>query len=215
MKYSIKINKLSNEDWNTKAFVSLVFGDKLKVNDITISQAQNGALFVAMPGYKTSKTDDQGNPVYKNFCYPISAEFRKELFDNIIQAFKDNKKEVSVHPEEDKMDIGITMQQSSNNSFKCIGRFYIGKDFVVDGVKIIDSDKGPFVAMPTKSKTDGTGKTEYNQICYPITKEFREELYGAILDKGNEVVQKNEKYNADMVAELDEGYIEREGLPFR
>lgn len=215
MKYSIKINKLSNEDWNTKAFVSLVFGDKLKVNDITIRQAQNGALFVAMPGYKTSKTDDQGNPAYKNFCYPISAEFRKELFDNIIQAFKDNKKEVSVHPEEDKMDIGITMQQSSNNSFKCIGRFYIGKDLVVDGVKIIDSDKGPFVAMPTKSKTDGTGKTEYNQICYPITKEFREELYGAILDKGNEVVQKNEKYNADMVAELDEGYIEREGLPFR
>ncbi|MCR5836856.1 MAG: SpoVG family protein [Lachnospiraceae bacterium] len=215
MKYSIKINKLSNEDWNTKAFVSLVFGDKLKVNDITIRQAQNGALFVAMPGYKTSKTDDQGNPVYKNFCYPISAEFRKELFDNIIQAFKDNKKEVSVHPEEDKMDIGITMQQSSNNSFKCIGRFYIGKDFVVDGVKIIDSDKGPFVAMPTKSKTDGAGKTEYNQICYPITKEFREELYGAILDKGNEVVQKNEKHNADMVAELDEGYIEREGLPFR
>ena len=176
MKYSIKINKLSNDEWSTKAFVSLVFGDKLKVNDITIRQAKNGALFVAMPGYKTGQTDEQGNPVYKNFCYPISAEFRQELFDNIMQAFKENKSEVQVHPDEDELNIGITMQNSRNQNFKCIGRFYLDKDFVVDGVKVINSDKGPFVAMPSKSKTGNDGKEEYSQICYPITKEFRDEL---------------------------------------
>lgn len=50
MNYSIKINKLSDENWSTKAFVSLVFDDKFKVNDITIREGKNGTLFVVMLG---------------------------------------------------------------------------------------------------------------------------------------------------------------------
>ena len=69
MNYSIKVNKLENKDWNTKAFVSIVFEESLKVTDITVKEAKNGEMFVAMPGYKTNKTDEQGNAIYKNYFY--------------------------------------------------------------------------------------------------------------------------------------------------
>ena len=35
MNYSIKVNKLEKENWSTKAFVSVVFEESLKVTDIT------------------------------------------------------------------------------------------------------------------------------------------------------------------------------------
>lgn len=40
MKYDINVNKLNNEQWNTKAFVSIVFEESLKVTDITIKEAK-------------------------------------------------------------------------------------------------------------------------------------------------------------------------------
>ncbi len=96
MNYNIKVNKLENKDWSTKAFVSIVFEESLKVTDITVKEAKNGELFVAMPGYKTNKTDEQENAIYKNYFYSTTAEFRKELYDNIIKAYKSNVKEVNI-----------------------------------------------------------------------------------------------------------------------
>lgn len=40
MNYSIKVNKLENKDWSTKAFVSIVFEESLKVTDITVKKAK-------------------------------------------------------------------------------------------------------------------------------------------------------------------------------
>ena len=47
--------------------------------------------------------------------------------------------------------------------------------------------------MPTKNTEGKDGKTEYSEVCYPGTKEFREQLYGEIMKKSNEVkAQKND-----------------------
>jgi stage V sporulation protein G len=52
--------------------------------------------------------------------------------------------------------------------------------FVVTGIKIMEGSKGLFVAMPSKKNS----KTEkFEDIAYPITKEFREELNKAVLEK--------------------------------
>ena len=40
MNYSIKVNKLEKENWSTKAFVSVVFEESLKVTDITIRETK-------------------------------------------------------------------------------------------------------------------------------------------------------------------------------
>lgn len=51
--------------------------------------------------------------------------------------------------------------------------------FVVEDFKIIQSDKGMFVGMP--SKPDKTSRTGYRDTAKPITAEFRKELTGAVV----------------------------------
>ena len=194
MNYSIKVNKLEKENWSTKAFVSVVFEESFKVTDITIRETKNGEVFVAMPGYKTSKKDEQGNPIYKNYFYPTTAEFRKELYDNIIKAYESNAKEVNVTSGKDKVSVSVAMYPCNfNEKIESIGKIYIDKCFVIDGVRVIESEKGSFVAMPTKTTEGKEGKTEYSEVCYPVTKEFREQLYGEIIKKSNEVKEQKKE----------------------
>lgn len=53
--------------------------------------------------------------------------------------------------------------------------------FVVRGIRIIEGDKGLFIAMPSRKTRDGT----FKDIAHPITSEAREEIEKAILDAYN------------------------------
>ena len=56
--------------------------------------------------------------------------------------------------------------------------------FVVHDIKVIEGDKGMFIAMPSKKATDG----EYRDIAHPINSEMREMLEKAIIEKYNETL---------------------------
>ena len=167
---------------------------------------------MAMPGYKTSKKNEQGNPVYKNYFYPTTAEFRKKFYDNIIKAYKSNAKEISVNSGKDKVGVSVAMYPCNfNENIESIGKIYIDKCFVIDGVRVIEGEKGSFVAMPTKTTEGKDGKTEYSEVCYPVTKEFREQLYGEIIKKSNAVKeQKKEIGGFEPIRDFGD-----EKLPFR
>lgn len=62
---------------------------------------------------------------------------------------------------------------------KAIVTVEFDKCFVVGGLKIVEGSSGCFVSMPNRKLADGT----YKDTCFPITKEFREELIKAVLDK--------------------------------
>lgn len=49
---------------------------------------------------------------------------------------------------------------------------------------VMKGQNGPFVSMPSyKTKeVDENNKPVYRDICYPITKQYREKVYGAILE---------------------------------
>ena len=53
--------------------------------------------------------------------------------------------------------------------------------FAVHGIKLMQTDNGRFVAMPSNSYID-RGKTQYTEICHPITSVARCEM----IDKVNE-----------------------------
>ena len=57
--------------------------------------------------------------------------------------------------------------------------------FVVHGLKIIDGQKGMFVAMPSRKMPDG----EYKDIAHPITPELRKEITDTVIAKYNEVME--------------------------
>ena len=62
---------------------------------------------------------------------------------------------------------------------KAVASITIDDEFVVHDIKIIDGDKGMFIAMPSRKTTDG----EYKDIAHPIKSSTREEMQGLILDK--------------------------------
>lgn len=54
----------------------------------------------------------------------------------------------------------------------------IDNEFVVHDIKVIEGDKGLFIAMPSRKAADG----EYRDIAHPINTETREKLQSLILE---------------------------------
>ena len=59
--------------------------------------------------------------------------------------------------------------------------------FVVHDVKVIDGDKGLFIAMPSRRAGDG----EYRDIAHPINSDMRDRLQSEILAKYEEAVKES------------------------
>ncbi len=55
----------------------------------------------------------------------------------------------------------------------------IDNEFVVHDIKVIEGDKGLFIAMPSKKATDG----EYRDIAHPINSSTRDKLQQIILEE--------------------------------
>ncbi|WP_163470037.1 septation regulator SpoVG [Fusobacterium sp. IOR10] len=55
--------------------------------------------------------------------------------------------------------------------------------FVIHGLKVIDGQKGMFVAMPSRKMPDG----EYKDVAHPITLDLRKEITDSVIEKYNEV----------------------------
>ncbi len=68
------------------------------------------------------------------------------------------------------------------NKVKAIVSITIDDEFVVHDIKVIEGDKGLFIAMPSRKATDG----EYKDIAHPIKSETREHIQTLILDKYKE-----------------------------
>jgi stage V sporulation protein G len=53
--------------------------------------------------------------------------------------------------------------------------------FTVHGLKVIDGEKGCFVAMPNTSYTDKKGEKKYQDTFHPVTAEARGKLTDAVI----------------------------------
>lgn len=62
-------------------------------------------------------------------------------------------------------------------NLKAIASITLEDSFAVHGVKVLESQKGLFVAMPSTEFN-----SEYKDICHPTTKELREDISKAVLD---------------------------------
>ena len=60
--------------------------------------------------------------------------------------------------------------------------------FVVNDIKVIEGEKGLFIAMPSRKASDG----EYRDIAHPINSETRDKIQSLILEKYQEVASESE-----------------------
>lgn len=65
---------------------------------------------------------------------------------------------------------------------KAVVSITIDEEFVVHDIKVIEGEKGLFIAMPSRKAADG----EYRDIAHPINSATRDKIQSLILEKYEE-----------------------------
>ena len=73
---------------------------------------------------------------------------------------------------------------AKEGKMKAVVSISIDEEFVVHDIKVIEGEKGLFIAMPSRKATDG----EYRDIAHPINSDTRERIQSIILEKYEEVM---------------------------
>ena len=62
---------------------------------------------------------------------------------------------------------------------KAIVSITLDNEFVIHDIKVIEGEKGMFIAMPSRKTSEG----EYRDIAHPINSETRDMIQNVILNK--------------------------------
>ena len=68
---------------------------------------------------------------------------------------------------------------AKEGKMKAVVSITIDNEFVIHDIKVIEGEKGLFIAMPSRKSSDG----EYRDIAHPINSETRERIQKLILEK--------------------------------
>lgn len=69
-------------------------------------------------------------------------------------------------------------KSTKEGKMKAVVSITLDDEFVVHDIKVIEGEKGLFIAMPSKKSPDG----EYRDIAHPINSGTRETIQQTILD---------------------------------
>lgn len=78
---------------------------------------------------------------------------------------------------------------SKDSKMRAIVSITIDDEFVVHDIKVIEGEKGLFIAMPSKKANDG----EYRDIAHPINSATRENIQNIILDAYENAIDEPEE----------------------
>ena len=184
--------------------------------------------FVSMPSFRSKERTEHNEPVYKDVCNPITSEFRKALYDDILALYGEmeqtGRAEVSreaQNPQEPDFSVAGTPFEREGSNIRGLARIYFEDSFVVSNVSVIQGREKEFVAMPSYMvrQNGKDGKSQYQDVCFPVTKEFREKLYHEIMEcyqreKEKAVTQGREQAEAQSMARAGSRQPEKD-LPFR
>lgn len=87
---------------------------------------------------------------------------------------------------------------AKEGKMKAVVSITIDDEFVVHDIKVIEGEKGLFIAMPSRKATDG----EYRDIAHPINSTTRTEIQNIILTKYEETIVQEEA-EAEIASYID------------
>ena len=76
---------------------------------------------------------------------------------------------------------------AKEGKLKAIVSITLDEEFVVHDIKVIEGEKGNFIAMPSKKALDG----EYRDIAHPINSDTRERIQSLILETYEEALKED------------------------
>ena len=77
---------------------------------------------------------------------------------------------------------------AKEGKMKAVVSITVDDEFVVHDIKVIEGEKGLFIAMPSRKAADG----EYRDIAHPINSTTRDRIQTLILDKYQEVMNETD-----------------------
>lgn len=86
---------------------------------------------------------------------------------------------------------------AKEGKMKAVVSITIDDEFVVHDIKVIEGEKGLFIAMPSRKATDG----EYRDIAHPINSVTRDRIQTMILDKYQDVMAEETDVQNEAAAE--------------
>ena len=78
-----------------------------------------------------------------------------------------------------------TVKNENELKLKAYADITLDGSFVIHGLKVIDGQKGMFVAMPSRKMPNG----EFKDIAHPITPDLRRILTDIVIKKYNETMK--------------------------
>lgn len=77
------------------------------------------------------------------------------------------------------INVKVKKIEKENSRLKGIASVLIDDSYMIHGIKIIEGDKGLFIAMPNKKMATG----EYRDIAHPVNSKVRGFFENAILNE--------------------------------
>ena len=84
-------------------------------------------------------------------------------------------------------DVRVRKVIAKEGKLKAVVSITLDDEFVVHDIKVIEGEKGLFIAMPSKKAVDG----EYRDIAHPINSGTRERIQSLILNKYEEAMKED------------------------
>lgn len=73
----------------------------------------------------------------------------------------------------------VTLRPVAMNKVCAIASIVIDDEFVIHDLRVVNGDKGLFVAMPSRKLPNG----EFRDICHPINTDARSMIQDAVLEQ--------------------------------
>ena len=73
----------------------------------------------------------------------------------------------------------VTLRAVAMNKVCAIASIVIDDSFVVHDLRVVNGDKGLFVAMPSRKLPNG----DFRDVCHPINTDSRSEIQRAVLEQ--------------------------------
>lgn len=190
MEYAIRLNAVNNPEASVRAFATVTFGDAFKITNVAVVEGKENRPFVSMPSFRSRERDEHNQPIFKDVCNPITREFREELYGDILALYAEMEQtgraeivKAAEETQEPDFTVKVTPFEREGSNVLGLARIYFEDSFVVGNVSILKGQEKEFVAMPSyKAKQNSKGdKPQYQDVCFPVTKEFREKLYTALI----------------------------------
>lgn len=82
---------------------------------------------------------------------------------------------------------------NKEGKMKAVVSITLDNEFVVHDIKVIEGEKGLFIAMPSRRAGDG----EYRDIAHPINSDTREKIQKIILERYEVALLENDEEYGD------------------